>query len=147
MSIACRTAAVIAFTVLSLPPVTNAQSQNSNATWREYMQDCGLEAQKTNSARTEKAFQEKYQGKVVNWTGKVYSVKNQLIGDGFMLDVVMKPTESKLEGSDLTLDVPGTMKDRMLNLNKGDKITFYGRFTSQGGAFTNHILKLERLSQ
>ena len=72
-------------------------------TWLQYIKECGLDAQRTNEARTETVFKNSYKGRSVHWSGVVYSVQKSLLGKGFMVNIRMSPTESALGTFDLTL--------------------------------------------
>lgn len=113
----------------------------SDLTWEDYLTDCGLPAQKENEARSELVFRRRYQNQFVQWTGTVYSVKEAL-ADGFLIGVTMDPSESTLGADDLTLIAPTGMQAQVLELNKGDSITFLARLRGQGGFILNHRLEL-----
>lgn len=113
----------------------------SDIGWDQFLADCGLAAQEENEARTEEAFRRDYRDRIVEWTGRVDSVSESLT-DGFTVGVAMDPTESILGSSDLWLSVPPRMRQDVLALNKGDKITFVARIQRQGGRILNHSLDL-----
>lgn len=124
---------------------TAPPSASAALTWTEYLADCGLPAQKTNEAVTEKVFRDKYKGKRVSWTGVVDSVRETPLGSGYLVDVRMKPTESWLGDSDITLSASDSLETQVLALKKDDTVTFFGTFLRQGGTFLNHIIDLHTI--
>jgi hypothetical protein len=124
-----------------------SEKQESELSWTSYLADCGLKAQESNEARTEKLFRERYKGKVVHWSGIVDSVKEQEFSKGYYVGVRMTPTESALGASDLTLSAVEQLQDKVLALEKGDNITFSGRLVAQGGRVVNHIVELDDLER
>jgi hypothetical protein len=114
----------------------------SDITWPQFLSDCGREAQKANEARSEQVFDQKYAGRTVNWTGIVDSIRRKPIGSGYFVDVLMDPTQSNFGLYDLTLSAPDNMTEKVLSLNKGQKVEFMGRFSRQGGVILGHQLDL-----
>lgn len=120
---------------------------DSRITWEQFLGDCGLKAQEANQARTEKVFREKYLGKIIRWTGTVYSVQERNLSSGYTIHVLMQPTESVLGGPDLTLIAGERFKEQVLALNKGDVIRFSGNLIEQGGRILNHQIELTSLQR
>jgi hypothetical protein len=114
----------------------------SDIAWPQFIAECGRKAQESNEARTEQAFEETYVGRTVRWTGTVDSTKRKPIGSGYFVNVLMDPTESAFGTFDLMLDAPERLKDEVLSLNKGQRVTFMARFSRQGGALLGHQLDL-----
>jgi len=114
-------------------------------TWEQYLADCGLKAQEVNEARSAQLFAEKYRGRLIRWSGTIVSTSEGFWGR-YSLLVLMSPTESAFGTSDLSLEAPLGMKNTILSLNKGDRIVFDGKITSQGGHFINHKIELTNLS-
>ena len=124
--------------------LADSANESPGQTWEQYLNHCGVKAQKANQARTEKVFREEYKGKTVSWFGVVHSVSENLLS-GFTVGVSMSPTESEFGSSDITLSVPGSFKDAIVDLNKGNTIRFTGRLTGQGGVFLDHQVELMKL--
>lgn len=94
------------------------------------------------SARTEKVFEDKYVGRTVNWTGTVDATKRNPIGTGYGVFVRMDPTESAFGTYDLMLSAPDSLTDKVLGLNKGQRVNFTAKFIRQGGLILGHNLEL-----
>jgi hypothetical protein len=114
----------------------------SDITWPRFVADCGKKAQEANEARTEQIFEEQYVGRVVNWTGNVFSSSRRQIGSGYHLNIRMEPSESAFGFYDLTLLASEAHKEKVLSLNKGQRVDFTCRFTRQGGTILGHQLEL-----
>jgi hypothetical protein len=108
--------------------------------WSEFVRDCGVKAQESNKVRSQSVFKSKYEGKVIGWFGTVNMVQEQPLGDGYLISVTMRPSEAPVTHSDLKLFVPEKLKDRVLPLDKGNKIAFIARITTQGGSILDHQL-------
>ena len=71
---------------------------------------------------------ERFKGKRVNWTGKVFSISEGVFG-GLSMQVKMK--ESTF-GSDLIIDLKDSEKSKAGKLKKGDSVTFIATMKSWG---------------
>ncbi|MHC4800319.1 MAG: hypothetical protein ACYTF1_27065, partial [Planctomycetota bacterium] len=121
-------------------PLLQKEKENNrptNITWQEYVNDCGVQAQKSNEVQAESLFREKYKGKVVKWSGGIMGIESKMLG-GSRITIMMSPCESPITGIDITLNVPRNVDVK--SLNKNDMITFVGRIRIQGGVFTPHQL-------
>lgn len=118
----------------------------TNIPWEQYVRDCGFEAQQANEARTVKAFREKYQGKVAEWSGTVQSI-TEIAAESFALKVVMNPGDHERREADVCANAGREFEEKLLALNRGDKIRFAVKITSQGGYFLEHGGDLVRLEK
>ena len=146
--------ALVSMGCIWLFKVTNATKKPGKTTaaikgitWSQYITDCGLDAQKTNEARTEHLFITLYKGKYVNWTGVVYSVRKNFFGNGFRVNIHMSPTESSLGAFDLTLSAGQDLEEEVIALNEGDRVEFEAVFRMQGGLVGSHQFDLQHIKQ
>jgi len=127
------------------------QKADPSLTWLTYLADCGLKAQEANEARSAQAFETKFKGRLVQWSGTVDHTTEAWFGK-YNVFVRMDPTESAINGldvdagNDIILNVPSKLKSVVLGLNKGDGITFVGTLASQGGHFSNHSTDVVNLA-
>lgn len=130
----------------------------SDATWEEYIKDCGMEVVLVNSIRASQVFKQKYEGKTVNWDGYLVKATENPGGYIFRGDhaavilIKMLPSES-----DIHADLILTMDDSILwsqidvlkTLKKGDHVKFEAEFINIGNEnmlhhfHTNNIQKLD----
>jgi hypothetical protein len=129
------------------PAARNDPPPPDTITWVQFRADCGLEAQRGNEARTVQVFKKKYQDRTIKWVGHIYSIKEKPIGAGYLVLVRMDPSDSALGTYDLTLDAGEDLKEEILSLSKGDRVSFEGRITSQGGAITGHWIRLSNIGR
>jgi hypothetical protein len=123
-------------------PASIARFVVSPVSWADFIANCGRKASEQNDARSAKIFRETYQGRVVVWSGVVAMVKERLVGGGYQIGITMSPTESLLGSSDVTLFALAEQRDTALALNKGDKVSFVGTITRQGGMILDHTLDM-----
>ncbi|TNV76792.1 hypothetical protein FGO68_gene5664 [Halteria grandinella] len=125
-----------------------------NATWDEFLDDCGGKVIVENYIHARAVFNRKYENQLVIWTGLyagVKEVKGQTLwgtDHALNLFVKMSPTESYLY-PDLMLSVSSQMlnNDRdLLLLNKGDEIRFKARILGMGDEVRMHHLHLVELA-
>lgn len=128
-------------------PAKTDPPRTSDATisWEQFLADCGLDAQEANEAKTERSFREKYKGNAIEWEGVIDSVRENPLGEDFLVGVRMSPTQSKLGGSDLTLSADKELEEQLLALKKGQKVRFCGTLRKQGGRILDHIIELKRI--
>lgn len=124
---------------------TPSGGHSAGPSWSEYLADCGLKAQEANEAKTEKTFREKYKGKTVQWSGFVDAIKESTFGDGYVVFIRMKPTDSALGLPDLSLSVRATLQDKMLELKKEQQVKFSGILERQGGRITGHDISVNKI--
>ena len=123
-----------------------AAQETAGPTWPDYLQDCGLKAIDANEARSVAAFEAKYKGKTIHWTGRVDTTKDGWWGK-YDMYVLMNPTESTFTKSDLQITIPKGFKDLVLSLNKGDDIVFDGTIDTQGAHFQHHMIIVTNLAR
>jgi hypothetical protein len=123
-----------------------AAQETAGPTWPDYLQDCGLKAIDANEARSVAAFEAKYKGKTIHWSGRVDTTKDGWWGK-YDMYVLMNPTESTFTKSDLQITIPKEFKDLVLSLNKGDDIVFDGTIDTQGGHFSHHMITVTTLAR
>ncbi len=119
------------------------QPQGSSIIWPAYVGDCGTKAQRENSARSVKAFRERYKGRRVRWTGEVSDVRLAMLGGGYT--VLIKMAGSTAFVADLALVVPKSLADTVLALNSGEVVEFVGVINTQGGAILPHQINVTEL--
>ena len=125
---------------ISLPDADVAKlgrSAASEITWTQFLSDCGMKAQEANEARSEKAFEDKYAGNTVFWTGTVDSTKRKPIGSGYFVNIRMDPTESAFGLYDLMLG-PRQPDGQCLIAEQGPEGQFMARVLVEGGAIMGH---------
>jgi hypothetical protein len=129
------------------PESTPQTSANSvpGVTWTEFQSDCGLAAQRINDAKSEALFRQKYLGRKVEWSGRVVSVSEAIVGGGYRVAVKMDPSESL--NADLVLNAPAGLRETILSLEKDNVVTFIGQLRAQGGQFSDHQVNLTSLSK
>lgn len=119
--------------------------QERQESWNQYIGLCGNGSQELNMARAKDYFNKLYQNKSIEWSGTISSIDN----DGFdsmeaycnlVVRVKMSPSDSFI--ADLMLYIPKEFKAQLLELNKGDSITFSGKIFSMGGRISDHIIKV-----
>jgi hypothetical protein len=81
----------------------------SNATWPEYMEECGNDATLKNAMRANAIFSRKYEGNTITWEGYIVKItdyrRNWFRGDHAVVFLVkMEPTESEIH-ADLILSL------------------------------------------
>jgi hypothetical protein len=117
------------------------------SSWIQYRNVCGNKAQMANEARAKENFNKKYKGKSIVWSGVIVSIDN----DGWdrmeayselIVCVKMSPSDSVF--IDLNLRFPKKFKSKLLKLNKGDNITFWGEIYSMGGTFLPHVILVNK---
>ena len=128
-----------------VPKPDERRASESSITWEQFLADCGLEAQETNEAKTEKSFRVKYKGKTVSWEGVIDSVRENPLGDDFLVGIRMTPTQSILGRSDLTLSADKGLEETLLNMKKDQKVRFSGTLKTQGGRILDHTIELKSI--
>ena len=92
----------------------NLESKKIEASWSDYLEDCGGEKVIDNSVHTKLVFNEKYENNVVNWSGYFAEVKVRQTGilwtsvKELNILVKMDPSESTIF-PDLVLTVPSSL--------------------------------------
>jgi hypothetical protein len=129
------------------PAARNDPSPSDTITWVQFRADCGLEAQRRNEARTVQLFKEEYQDRTIKWVGYLYSISVKPIGAGYLVLVRMEPSDSALGTFDLSLDAGEDLKEKILWLSKGDRVSFEGRITRQGGSISGHGIQLSNIER
>ena len=127
------------------PPVKQPPPQPTALTWIEYRNDCGLDSQRENEARTEQVFREKYKGKLIRWSGTVRGIQEKMLASGYFISVQMQPSDGI--HSDLSLSVGKELAKTALSLKDGDTVTFDGYLSSQGGVITSHIIDVVKVTK
>ncbi len=128
-----------------VPTPDERRASEPSITWEQFLADCGLEAQEANEAKTEKSFRVKYKGKTVSWEGVIDSVRENPLGDDFLVGIRMTPTQSIVGRSDLTLSADKRLEGKLLDMKKDQKVRFSGTLHTQGGRIMNHIIELKSI--
>ncbi len=100
-----------------------------NASWREFLADCGQTPQARNRDLALEVFRRKYQDRVVLWTGTVGGIDRG--SDGALLILRMDPSEG-MNGEDVRLTVPADVP--VDGLRRGDRIIAAARIREIGFA-------------
>ncbi len=133
--------AILFGVVITVSMVLGIQASAQEISWAQYRASCGAKAQEENMARAKDTFNKYFSGRTVTWTGKVASIDNDGLDNmnaysELIVRVKMSPSNSIL--ADLTLRFPKKMKESILQLNKGDSISFTGKITTMGGSILDH---------
>lgn len=128
----------------------NIESKKIDATWLDYLGDCGGEKVIDNSVHTKIVFNDKYENNVINWSGYFAEVKIRQQGifwfSGKELNILVKmdPSESTIF-ADLVLTVPAPIysqsKSMFDSLRKGTGISFEGTMLNMGNEFKMHHVR------
>ena len=98
-----------------------------NASWREFIADCGQTPQARNRDLAMDVFRKKYLDRVVLWTGTVGSLDRD--ADGVRLTLRMDPSEG-MNGEDVRLNIPADVPAG--GLRRGDLIIAAARIREIG---------------
>ena len=77
------------------------------------------------------------------WSGAVVNVSEATFGGGYDVTVRMDPSDSL--SADVILHVPASLHEKILSLNKGNRVAFTGRISSQGGLFSYHTVDVRAI--
>ena len=135
----------------------NYESHPIDATWADYLKDCGGDKIIDNYIHSKLIFNEKYENNRVSWEGYFAEVKQRqknVIGWGnpYALSILVKmdPTEST-QYADLVLSIPHSLyqrnKSAFDSLKKGDGISFDAALVGLGNEFKMHHLRCESLEK
>ena len=119
----------------------------SQATWPEYIKDCGGEVVLKNSIRATEMFSRKYEGKTITWDGYLMRATENygwFRGEHAAIVLVkMSPSESDIH-ADLILSLDDNdlvaNTQALASLDKGDKFEFNATFVSPGNEHQLHHL-------
>lgn len=128
----------------------NIESKKIDATWKDYLVDCGGSAVIENQVHAKMRFNEAYENNEVAWKGYFAEVKARqtgvaLFGSDHHLSILIKmaPSESEIY-ADLVVSISTQQyeKRRALYdaLNKGDEVAFNAVLVSMGNEFKMHHL-------
>jgi hypothetical protein len=136
----------------------NVESKRIDATWVDYLQDCGGDKIIDNYVHTKMVFNQKYENYKVEWTGYFAEVKTKSKplfpwsqNDHELLILVkMEPSESNIF-ADLVLSVSTGVykKEKVMfdSLKKGEGIHFEAVIVGLGSEYKMHHLHAQSVSK
>jgi hypothetical protein len=129
------------------PYHTPIESKTIDATWPDFLKDCGGEVIIENFVHARTVFNQKYESNIVSWSGYYTDAKRNpslpFIGNEHALNLMvrMSPSESALY-PDLVLSIHSRYlaenKAMFDSLKKGDGIRFKAKGISLGNEFKMH---------
>lgn len=121
----------------------------SNATWSEYISDCGSDQVLKNSFRVSQVFKDKYKGKEITWDGYLFKIieidprHRWHNAHPFLILTKMIPTESEVH-ADLIISLDnhekGHYQEVIDSLTLGDHFRFNATLESHGDENKLHHL-------
>jgi hypothetical protein len=127
----------------------------SQASWPQYLKDCGGEIVLRNSVKATSVFSRLYEGRTVTWDGYLLKAKeNPSIwfrdDHSVVILVKMQPSESDIH-ADLLLSMDdetlGRYRDVLASLDKGSHFAFNATFVSVGSENSLHHLHAHSLDK
>eukprot|EP00743_Colponemidia_sp_Colp-15_P009390 GILK01010267.1.p1 GENE.GILK01010267.1~~GILK01010267.1.p1 ORF type:complete len:394 (-),score=47.22 GILK01010267.1:22-1203(-) len=120
---------------LRIQAVENRPVEYTDASWDDFISDCGQSTFRRNPVRASINFRDKYQDKTVTWEGKLIKVdQNQqsIMHRGSPILIIrMDPSDSGL-GADIAMIATADHSSSISNLNPGDWVAFNATFISAG---------------
>lgn len=111
----------------------------ANATWTEFLEDCGVKSYLGNPLKAEALFEEKYADHTVRWQGRMHHVQEGFFSKHFIYIDMDPPYYPRNDYRDLVLIFGKTLLPGIATVDVGDEILFEATLLELGRRGRPHL--------